>query len=143
MTKVLLVGVFDLFHYGHLRLIKRAAKLGDYCIVAVQTDEYVARFKPPGAQELYYSTEVRMEMIRALRCVDEVITYNSVGEDIMNIGFDVFAKGPDQTHAGFASAVKWCEENGKEVVIIPRTEGISTSQIKEDVPDKSQREVSQ
>ena len=133
MRKVILFGVFDLFHYGHLRLLERAAKLGDYCIVAVQTDEYVARFKPPDAAGVYYTTEVRMEMIRALRCVDEVLTYNSIGDDIKNFEFDVFVKGPDQSHSGFIAAEKWCKENNKEVVVIPRTEGISSTQIKEGI----------
>ena len=48
-----------------------------------------------------------------------------------DIDFDVFAKGPDQTHAGFQRAVQWCEENGKTVVVIPRTEGISSTMLRE------------
>jgi len=82
MKKVLVFGVFDLFHFGHLRLLKRAAKLGDYCIAAVQNDEYILKYKPPGATGALYSTEERCEMIRALRCVDDVITYNVVADDI-------------------------------------------------------------
>ena len=42
----------------------------------------------------------------------------------------MFAKGPDQNHAGFQKAVEWCEKNGKEVVIIPRTDNISSSQLR-------------
>ena len=133
MKKVILFGVFDVFHYGHLRLIKRAAKLGDYCIVAVQSDEYVARFKPAGAAGLYNTIEERMEMIRALRCVDEVVVYDSVGDDIDKFDFNIFVKGPDQTHAGFVAAEEWSKENGRDVVIIPRTEGISSTQIKADI----------
>jgi glycerol-3-phosphate cytidylyltransferase-like family protein len=45
--------------------------------------------------------------------------------------FDVFAKGPDQTHAGFQRAVEWCKANGKDVVVIPRTEGISSTMLRE------------
>jgi len=130
MKKVLLVGVFDMFHFGHLRLLKRAAKLGDYCVVAVQEDDYVLKTKPPGAMGPLYSTEERVEMIRALRCVDEVITYRAIGEDIKRMSFDVFIKGPDQIHAGFQAAVEWCGENNKEVVVLPRTEGISTTYLK-------------
>jgi glycerol-3-phosphate cytidylyltransferase len=127
---VLVFGVFDFFHFGHLRLLKRAAKLGDYCIVAVQTDEYAIRYKPPGATGTLYSTEERIEMIRALRCVDEIIAYDVVAEDIQKINFDVWVKGSDNVHSGIVTAMKWCEENGKDVVTLPRTEGISTTHIK-------------
>jgi len=130
MKKVLIFGVFDLFHFGHLRIIKRAAKLGDYCIVAVQSDEYVIKYKPPGASGALYSTEERIEMIRALRCVDEVIPYNVVVDDIKKIDFDIYVKGDDNVHSGILAAVKWCEENGKEVVTLPRTEGISSTYLK-------------
>jgi len=140
MKKVLVFGVFDLFHFGHLRLIKRTARLGDYCIVAVQSDEYVIKFKPPGASGALYSTEERIEMIRALRCVDEVISYDVVAEDIKNIDFDIYVKGSDNMHSGIIKAVKWCEENGKEVVTLPRTEGISSTYLKNLVADLEVKE---
>ena len=72
-----------------------------------------------------------MFMVSAIRWVDEVVTYNDVDVDIQHIDFDVFAKGPDQQHAGFQRAVAWCEANGKQVVIIPRTEGISSTMLRE------------
>ncbi|MBR7023815.1 MAG: glycerol-3-phosphate cytidylyltransferase, partial [Bacteroidales bacterium] len=53
--------------------------------------------------------------------------YKDVDIDIQQNDFDIFAKGPDQSHSGFQRAVEWCKENGKEVVIIPRTEGISST----------------
>ena len=130
MKKILVFGVFDLFHFGHLRLLKRASKLGDYCIVAVQNDEYIIKYKPPGAAGALYSTDERCEMIRALRCVDEVVVYNVVEDDIKKIDFDVWVKGPDNVHSGIVSAIKWCEENGKEVITLPRTEGISSTYLK-------------
>ena len=74
-------------------------------------------------------------MVRALRCVDEVITYRSAAEDIQNIEFDIWVKGPDQEHEGFQAAMKWCEEHGKQVVVLPRTEGISSTYIKRLVSD--------
>jgi cytidyltransferase-like protein len=141
MKKVLVFGVFDLFHFGHLRLLKRAAKLGDYCIVAVQNDEYILRYKPPGSTGAFYSTEERCEMVRALRCVDEVITYNVVADDIRNIDFSIWAKGPDNVHAGIQAAIKWCGENGREVVTLPRTEGISSTHIKRLISDFKQNEL--
>ena len=62
--------------------------------------------------------------------MDEVIIYQDVDTIIPAVDFDVFAIGGDQVHAGFQRAVKWCEEHGKEVVRVPRTPGICSSQIK-------------
>ena len=135
MKKILLFGVFDLFHFGHLRLLKRAAKLGDYCVVAVMEDGFILRSKPPGAPPPFYSTEERVEMVRALRCVDEVITYRSAAEDIQKIDFDIWVKGPDQEHAGFQAAMKWCDEHEKQVIVLPRTEGISSTYLKRLISD--------
>ena len=70
-------------------------------------------------------------MVSTIKYVDEVIVYRDVDLDIQNVDFDVFAKGPDQSHAGFQRAVKWCEEHYKEVVVIPRTEGISSTMLRE------------
>ena len=72
-----------------------------------------------------------MYMVSTIRYVDEVVLYRDVDKDLPNFDFDVFAKGPDQMHAGFQRAVEWCRENGKEVVVIPRTEGISSSMLRE------------
>ena len=57
--------------------------------------------------------------------------YKDIDKDIQRIDFDVFAKGPDQNHAGFQSAVEWCKNHGKEVVVVPRTEGISSTLLRE------------
>lgn len=59
--------------------------------------------------------------------MDKVVTYQDVDKDIQDIDFDIFAKGPDQNHEGFKRAENWCKNHGKEVVVIPRTEGISSS----------------
>ena len=136
MKKVLVFGVFDMFHFGHMRLLKRAAKLGDYLIVAVQADDYVMKYKSSiGTIGALYSLKERMEMIRSLRCVDEVISYNDVDIDIKNVDFDIFIKGPDQVHKGYVAATKWCEEKGKKIVVLPRTEGISSTYIKHIISD--------
>ena len=128
MKKVLTVGVFDYFHLGHLRLFKNAKKLGDYLIVAVQDGDYILKYNPD--TQIVYTTEERLFMVGSVRWVDEVVTYRDVDKDIRDIDFDVFAKGPDQNHPGFQRAVAWCRENGKEVVVIPRTEGISSTFLK-------------
>lgn len=128
MKRVLTVGVFDLLHVGHIELFRKAKALGDYLIVAVQESDCVSQFKP-GAS-LVYSTEERCYMISAIRYVDEVVIYRNVADIVDEVEFDVFAKGPDQSHAGFQRVVDYCGENGKEVIVMPRTEGISSSELK-------------
>lgn len=129
MKRVLTVGVYDMLHIGHILLFKRAKELGDRLVVAVQEDEVIQKYKP--GTSMVYTTEERMYMVSAIKYVDEVITYRNVDKDIQDIDFDVFAKGPDQNHEGFQRAVEWCHSNGKEVVVIPRTEGISSTMLRE------------
>lgn len=131
MKKVLTIGVFDYFHYGHLRLFQRAKELGDYLIVAVQDGDFILRFKPEAT--VCYTTEQRLEIVGALKVVDEVCTYESVDSFITDADFDVFVIGGDQNHDGFQRAVNWCEEHGKEVVRMERTPGVSSSDIKKKV----------
>ena len=128
MKKVITFGVFDYFHYGHLRLFERAKKLGDYLIVAIQDGDSILKYKPNA--DVLYSTEQRIEMISALKLVDEVVVYKNVDETIKEVDFDVFAIGGDQLHDGFNRAVEWCNQNGKEVIRLSRTQGISSSDIK-------------
>ena len=128
MRKVITVGVFDYFHLGHLRLFEAAKELGDYLIVAVQDGDCILKTKPNA--NVLYTTEQRVHLIGSLKVVDEVVVYQDVDTFLPEVDFDVFAKGPDQVHAGFQRAVAWCEENGKDVVILPRTPGISSSDIK-------------
>lgn len=126
---VLTVGVYDMLHIGHILLFKRAKELGDRLVVAVQDDDVVQQYKPEA--RMIYTTEERMFMVSAVRWVDEVVVYKDIDKDIQNIDFDVFAKGPDQIHAGFQRAVEWCKCNGKKVVVVPRTEGISSTMLRE------------
>lgn len=134
MKKVLTVGVYDLLHLGHILLFKHAKERGDYLIVAVQESDYILKYKPNA--EMVNTTEERMAMVASIRYVDEVVTYRDVDVDIKKIDFDVFAKGPDQKHSGFQRAVEWCENHGKEVVIIPRTEGISSSLLRDFIKNR-------
>ena len=118
-----------MLHIGHMLLFKRAKELGDRLIVAVQDGDVILKYKP--GTEMVYTTEERMYMVSCIKYVDEVVVYRDVDKDIQNIDFDVFAKGPDQVHAGFQKAVEWCRENQKEVVVIPRTEGISSTLLRQ------------
>jgi glycerol-3-phosphate cytidylyltransferase len=129
MKKVLTVGVFDLLHIGHIELFRRARALGDSLTVAVQESGSVKKYKPEA--ETVYSTEERMYMVKAIKYVDEVIPYTDVDLLAGAVDFDILAAGPDQRHEGFVKLFGWCRENGKEVVILPRTEGISSSELKE------------
>ncbi len=128
MKKVITFGVYDLLHIGHVLLFKKAKELGDYLIVAVQDDDVIRKYKPEA--EMVYTINERLMMVGAIKCVDEVVVYKNVDKDIRKIDFDVFAKGPDQNHEGFQRAIDWCRDNEREVVVIPRTEGISSTMIR-------------
>lgn len=136
VKKIITFGVFDLFHFGHLKLFLRIKEqFGQNCflVVYVQSSENILKYKPKN--QIMYSTKERVEMINALKCVDEVKVYNDIDEDIKNIEFDIWVKGPDQIHQGFQDAMKWCDENNKKYVILPRTKGISSTYVKNIIRD--------
>lgn len=126
--KVLTVGVYDLLHKGHVELYRRAKGIGDYLIVAVQDSDYILKYKPTA--KVLNSTEDRKYMIKSIRYVDEVITYTDVDKIVQEINFDVFVTGPDQCHDGFQRAIKLCEEQGREHIVLGRTDGVSSSELK-------------
>ena len=128
MIKVITFGVFDYFHLGHLRLFENARHYGDYLIVAVQEEASIFKTKPNA--KVLYTTEQRIELVSSLRVVDEVIVYNDVDKTISQVDFDIFVVGEDQVHAGFQRAIGWCEDNGKQVIRLRRTPGISSTQLK-------------
>ena len=131
MKKVLTVGVYDLLHWGHFELFRRCKELagdGGELIVAVQEDSIVTKYKPQ--TKLVYDWTTRVKMIKALRYVDDVVPYGDIDESIKSIDFDVFAVGGDQTHAGFQRAMEWCKKQGRDVVVLGRTEGVSSSQLR-------------
>lgn len=132
--KVFTVGVYDLLHKGHVELYRRAKGIGDYLIVAVQDGDSILKYKPTA--KILNSTEDRKYMIKSIRYVDEVITYEDVDKIVQDIDFDVFVTGPDQSHEGFQRAIQWCEEHGKEHTVLARTEGISSSELKAKIADK-------
>ena len=129
MKTVVTFGVYDMLHIGHILLFKKAKELGGKLIVAVQDSDVILKYKP--GTKMVYTTEERCYMVSTIKYVDEVVVYRDVDEDIKNIDFDIFAKGPDQMHEGFKRAVEWCNNNQKEVVVIPRTEGISSTMLRE------------
>jgi cytidyltransferase-like protein len=133
MKKVFTVGVFDVFHLGHLLLFERAKALGDYLIIAVQSSEFIKKFKPDA--KVAYTTEQRIKMVENIRFVNEAIVYDSVDDIVGRVDFDVFVIGPDQQHDGFQKAIEFCRQNGKEVVVLERTKNISSSSLKDKIED--------
>lgn len=126
MKKVLTYGTYDLLHWGHINLLKRARELGEYLIVAVSTDE----FNDIKDKKAYYSYENRKVILEAIRYVDEVIPEEKWGQkkqDVIDHNVDVFVMG-DDWKGEFDFLKEYCE-----VVYLPRTVGISSTQIKEDL----------
>lgn len=133
--KVMTVGVYDLIHKGHVELYRRAKGLGDYLIVAAQDGDFILKYKPTA--KVLNSTEDRKYMIKSIRYVDEVITYTDVDKIVQEVDFDVFVTGPDQCHDGFQRAIQWCEEHGKEHIVLGRTDGVSSSELKAKIASKT------
>ncbi len=128
MIKVITFGVFDYFHLGHLRLFKKCKELGDYLIIAVHDDKHVKVNKPDC--NLYYTQEERLELVKSIRFVDEAILYTQIDETIKIVDFDILVVGPDQTNRHFVAAIEYCKRSGKQVVVLPRTPNVSSSDIK-------------
>lgn len=130
MKRVLTYGTFDLLHWGHIRLLKRAKEMGDYLIVAASTDDFVVQGK--GLRRPYHDVETRRSMLDAVRYVDLVITESSWEQkflDIRRYHVDTVVMGSDwQDSPRFEALRQHCE-----LVYLPRTEGISTAQIRRDL----------
>lgn len=128
MKRVITYGTFDLLHYGHINLLKRAKALGDYLIVALSTDEFNWSEKQKRA---YFSFEERKKLLEAIRYVDLVIPEESWAQKITDIHeyhVDTFVIGDDwKGHFDFL------EKEGCNVVYLERTPEVSTTQIKKDL----------
>ncbi len=130
MKKVLTYGTFDLIHRGHINVLRRARELGDYLIVALSTDEFN---KIEKNKVCYYTYDERKEILEAIKYVDMVIpeeNWEQKVTDVEKYDIDVFVIG-DDWEGKFDFLKEQCE-----VVYLPRTEGISTTQIKEDLASK-------
>ena len=137
MRKILTFGVYDYFHIGHLRLFQQCKTHADYLIVAVQNGDYIKKYKP--SANIFYSTEERVEIISALKMVDEVIVYDIVEPSCMEkIDFDILALGEDHVGGRFTIVENWCREHGKDVVRLKRTPGISSSDIKRELSGRGE-----
>ena len=130
MKKVITYGTFDLFHVGHLNIIKRAKALGDYLVVAVSSDAFNAQ----KGKKAYHSDHDRKLILEAIRYVDEVIleeSWDQKPRDIKEHDIDIFVMGDD-----WKGKFDYLKVMGVEVIYLPRTPEISTSQIKADLNKK-------
>ena len=130
MKRVITYGTFDLLHYGHINLLRRAKQYGDYLIVALSTDEFNWKEKN---KICYFSYEERKKLLEAIRYVDLVIPEESWEQkrtDVREYHVDTFVMGNDW-EGKFDFLKEFCE-----VVYLPRTPEISTSQIKKDLNDR-------
>jgi glycerol-3-phosphate cytidylyltransferase len=126
MKKVITYGTFDLLHWGHINLLKRAKQLGDHLTVAISSDEFNAIKN----KKSYHSFENRKMILESIRYVDEVIAekeWEQKISDVMENDIDIFVMG-DDWRGKFDFLKNYCE-----VVYLPRTIGISTTKIKEDL----------
>lgn len=135
MTTVITYGTFDLLHWGHIRLLERAAAFGDQLIVGLSTDE----FNAVKHKEAYHSYEHRKYILEAIRYVDKVIPEKDWDQkigDVQKYHADVFVMGDDW--AGKFDFLKpYCQ-----VIYLPRTKGISTTKIKTDLSEEEQEAIS-
>ena len=127
MKKVITYGTFDLLHYGHINLLRRAKELGDYLIVALSTDEFNWNQKQ---KVCYFTYEQRKQLLEAIRYVDLVIpeeNWEQKVSDVKEFRVDTFVMGNDW-EGKFDFLKDHCE-----VVYLPRTPEISTTQIKQEL----------
>ena len=127
MKKVITYGTFDLLHYGHVNLLQRAKALGDYLVVALSTDEFNWNQKQ---KKCYFSYEERKRLLEAIRYVDLVIpeeSWEQKASDVQEYHIDTFVMGNDW-EGKFDFLKEYCD-----VVYLPRTPEISTTQIKKDL----------
>ena len=130
MKKVITYGTFDLLHYGHINLLRRAKQEGDYLIVALSTDEFNWNQKH---KKSYFTYEQRKSLLEAIRYVDLVIPeedWDQKISDVQEFRVDTFVMG-DDWEGKFDFLKPYCE-----VKYLPRTPEISSTQIKQELKQK-------
>lgn len=128
MKRVITYGTFDLLHYGHINILRRAKELGDYLIVALSTDEFNWNEKN---KKCYFNYEQRKKLVEAIRYVDLVIPetcWEQKRTDIYEYHIDIFVMGND-----WAGKFDFLRREGVKVVYFERTPEISSTQIKVDL----------
>ena len=136
MKRVITYGTFDLLHYGHINLLRRAKSLGDYLIVALSTDEFSSREKN---KTCFFPYEQRKVLLESMRHVDLVIpeaSWEQKVSDMKEYSIDVFVMGDDWT-----GKFDFLKKEGCEVIYLPRTPEISTSQIKSTMAESTEKKI--
>lgn len=126
--RILTYGTFDLLHHGHVRLLQRAKALGNYLVVAVSTDE----FNAGKGKMAYHDYETRKEILECIRYVDLVIpekSWDQKIQDIQDYQIDIVVMGDDWADSDRFEYLR----NHAELVFLPRTDGVSTTDIKLDL----------
>lgn len=127
VKRVITYGTFDMLHYGHINLLRRAKALGDYLIVALSDDDFNALKN----KKSYFSYDERKQLLEAIRYVDLVIpesSWEQKADDVHDYKIDVLVMGDD-----WAGKFDDLADLGVEVVYLERTPEISTTQIKQDI----------
>lgn len=128
MRRVITYGTFDLLHYGHINLLRRAKQYGDYLIVALSTDDFNWNQK---RKKCYFSFDKRKALLESIRYVDLVIPEESWDQkvtDVREYHIDTFVMGDD-----WKGEFDFLQDEGVDVVYLPRTPEVSTTQIKRDL----------
>ena len=128
MKRVITYGTFDLLHYGHINLLRRAKQYGDYLIVALSTDDFNWNQK---RKKCYFSFDKRKALLEAIRYVDLVIPeelWDQKVTDVREYLIDTFVMGDD-----WKGEFDFLKDEGVDVVYLPRTPEVSTTQIKRDL----------
>ena len=129
MTRVITYGTYDLLHQGHINLLRRAKALGDYLIVGVTNDNFD---RERGKLNVRNNVLERVEAVKATGLADKIIIEDYVGQkidDIQKYGVDIFAIGSDWV-GEFDYLNEFCK-----VVYLPRTEGISSTMLREEMQE--------
>ncbi|WP_281614277.1 adenylyltransferase/cytidyltransferase family protein [Flammeovirga sp. SubArs3] len=133
MTKknIYVVGVFDLFHRGHLELLKKSKALGTHLIVALNGDDMTAQYK----RKPFVSEDDRLAIIESLECVDHAFIINQFdNKDVLvEYDIDVVVHGDDWDVEGYMEQIRvdqeFLDKNKIELAFLPYTQGISTSEL--------------
>ncbi|MBC8594851.1 adenylyltransferase/cytidyltransferase family protein [Oscillospiraceae bacterium N12] len=135
MINIYVIGVFDLFHTGHVELLKRAKALGDRLIVAINSDRIVESYK----RKPYISERDRLAVVEACRYVDEAFVIDTFDnkEAIVKNNINIIVHGSDWAGEGYMKQIRvdqaFLDNHGVSMVFLPYTQGISTSQILESI----------
>lgn len=139
---IYVIGVFDLFHRGHVELLKRSKNLGEKLIVAINGDEMVASYK----RAPFFSEEDRLEIIKCCKYVDEafIIKEYDNKKPLITYNIDAIVHGDDWEAKSYMKQIRvtedFLEEHNIELVLLPYTKGVSTSELIDSIKNSENQE---